>query len=619
MTRTLLTLAALALALPASAADAVAIRSAVSFYASFDETVKGDVGRGALTPGTRLTHPAKKGEFTFNDNIDAKVFTIAKAKGIAGGALEAVDVLPDNGRIYFPAKGNLAFKKDGWAGSLSVWCKTDPDAMLKTKFCDPIQITQKGAGNGGLWFDFNDAKPRDLRHGAFPMVPEGGKPIPESDPKAPMVRVPGIGWKAGDWHHVVLAWKNLDTGKPDAATALYIDGKLIGEVKDRPLAMGWDIDKAGIYFAINYIGLLDELALFDRALTIDEVMALHAKPDLLTPLKEKKGAVRPFRGKPQIAPTQPKFPFDATAASLYQQAYSEYTALPAETTNDLGLKLVLIPPGKFLMGTPDDEPGRVAAYPEGPRHEVTLANPFDLSRHEVTVGQFRKFVEATKYVTDGEKTGGGNAHDAKGTWKHTPGTNWKNPGYAGPYVQKDDHPVVHVSHTDALAFCRWLNNSQLPFGDYILPTEAQWEWACRGGSAARYWWGDAEDKTGKVADVGDRSLKRVLPEWPRAAMPMDDSHAFVAPVGSYRANPFGLNDMIGNVWEFCSTRYGPYSKEPVTDPGDGDPKRGFAVRGGGWSNAPGDCRSGVRNADPPHFCHSNLGFRVAMALPGFSR
>jgi len=124
MTRTLLTMAALALALPASAADAdaVAIRSAVSFYASFDETVKGDVGRGVLTPGTRLTNPAKKDEFTFSDSIDSKVFTIAKVKGIVGGALEAVNVLPDNGRIYFPAKGNLAFKKDGWAGSVSVWC-----------------------------------------------------------------------------------------------------------------------------------------------------------------------------------------------------------------------------------------------------------------------------------------------------------------------------------------------------------------------------------------------------------------------------------------------------------------------------------------------------------------
>jgi formylglycine-generating enzyme required for sulfatase activity len=148
-----------------------------------------------------------------------------------------------------------------------------------------------------------------------------------------------------------------------------------------------------------------------------------------------------------------------------------------------------------------------------------------------------------------------------------------------------------------------------------LPTEAQWEWACRAGSAARYWWGAEEDTTGKVANVGDRSLKRMHPDWPRTVMAMDDGHAFVAPVGFYRANAFGLHDMLGNVWELCSTRYGPYPKGPVTDPVDGDPKRGFAVRGGGWSNMAGDVRCATRNADPPHFCHSNLGFRAALVLP----
>lgn len=265
----------------ATAEDDKAIRDAVTFYASFDEAVRGDRGGGQLTPDTRFNHPTEKGQFVFEKNIDPKVFRIAKGKGIVGGALEAVDVLPNNGRIFFPAKGNIAYKAGGWSGSVSVWCNTNPDTMLKSSFCDPIQITEKGAGNGGLWFDFNDAKPRDLRHGAFPMVPVGGKPIGESDPNAPMVRVPGIGWKAGDWHHVVLTWKNLDTGKDDAVTALYIDGKLIGEVKGRAIAMGWNIDKAGIYVAVGYIGLLDELATFNRALTADEVVRLHKEPVLL--------------------------------------------------------------------------------------------------------------------------------------------------------------------------------------------------------------------------------------------------------------------------------------------------------------------------------------------------
>ena len=107
-----------------------------------------------------------------------------------------------------------------------------------------------------------------MRMGVFPAVADGQEAgIKEEDPKAPMVRVPKVGFKTGDWHHIVLTWQNFDTGKKDALASLYIDGKQIGDVKDRAIAMDWDIDKAGIYVAVNYIGLLDELALFNRPLT----------------------------------------------------------------------------------------------------------------------------------------------------------------------------------------------------------------------------------------------------------------------------------------------------------------------------------------------------------------
>jgi formylglycine-generating enzyme required for sulfatase activity len=313
------------------------------------------------------------------------------------------------------------------------------------------------------------------------------------------------------------------------------------------------------------------------------------------------------------APAPPKFPLDNQEAQRYQKEYAAAVKLPAEFTNRLGITFVLVPPGTFRMGSPDDEPGR---KDDEKLHEVTLTRPFYLGKHEVTVAQFRRFTEATRHVTDGEKNGGGHAHDALAVWIHRPGTSWLKPGYAGPFTLKEEHPVVHVSHADATAFCRWLTEQPRgqnePAGAFGLPTEAQWEWACRAGSGARFWWGDDEDTTGKVINVGDKTLKRVHPDWPRTIMPMDDGHAFCAPVGTYRANGFGLHDMLGNVWEFCSTRYGPYPKGPVKDPEGGDPKRGFAVRGGGWSNIAADARSATRNADPPHFCHSNLGFRVAL-------
>lgn len=271
---------------PASDADGNAVRKAVSFYASFDRAVRGDLGGGGLEPGTRFNHPTEKNQFVFEKGINEKVFRIAPKLGVQGGALEAADVLDRNGRIYFPVKGNLAFQKGGWSGAVSVWCKTDPNLLLKTKFCDPVQITEKGAGNGGIWFDFNDAKPRDLRHGAFPVVPPGQKGIGEADPNAPLVRVPGINWKQEEWHHVVLSWQNFDTGKPDAVSILYIDGKKVGEIRGQSIAMEWDVDKAGIYFAVMYIGLLDELALFNRSLTEAEVRLLHSQPGLLAALKK---------------------------------------------------------------------------------------------------------------------------------------------------------------------------------------------------------------------------------------------------------------------------------------------------------------------------------------------
>lgn len=314
----------------------------------------------------------------------------------------------------------------------------------------------------------------------------------------------------------------------------------------------------------------------------------------------------------RAAPTAPEFPFDLQKATQYQKDYAEAAGLPLTFRNGAGLTMVLVPPGTFLMGSPEDEPGRSGSERQ---HPVTLTRPFYLAKHETTVAQFRAFVAATKYVTDVEKKGGGHAHDAKAVWEHRRGVSWKKPGYAGEYVQKDDHPVVHVSHADSVAFCRWLQKEDESGLRYALPTEAQWEWSCRAGSGTRYWWGPDEDRSGKVANVGDRALKKVHPEWPRAIMAMDDGHAFCAPVGSYRANGFGLHDMLGNVWEFCGSRHGAYPREASTDPGDLGKQESYSVRGGGWSNLPVNCRCADRNSDPPHFGHSNLGFRVALQLP----
>ncbi|MBL8792319.1 MAG: hypothetical protein JNM56_00290, partial [Planctomycetia bacterium] len=195
---------------------------------------------------------------------------------------------PRSGRLYFAGKGNVAYRKDAsWGGAFSVWVNTDPDKLLQTPFCDPVLITQKGFNNGSIWAHFNDAKPRALQAGTYPSIPDGQEPVPEEDPKAPLTRFLKPGFREGDWHHLALTWDRFNTGKRDATHTLYIDGKKIGELKNYEVGMDWDLDRTRVYCAVNLIGRLDELAVFNRPLTGDEVMLLHRKPGVLQALKRR--------------------------------------------------------------------------------------------------------------------------------------------------------------------------------------------------------------------------------------------------------------------------------------------------------------------------------------------
>ncbi len=256
------------------------IQKAVAFYASFDEEVKADVGEGSHELSTRYDGE-EKGTFVFEEGFRQDVFSIVKDKGVSGGSLQVTDVMSKRGRVFFPALGNLPYKADGWSGTVSFWISTDPNTMLKTKYCDPIQITQRRAGDGGLWIDFPDVKPHDLRLGAFRALGEGEKSVPEKDPNAPLIIVKDVSWmKQNDWHHLAMTWKNFDSGKKNASAKLYIDGKPMGELRKRDIAMKWELDKTGVYVAVSYIGLLDELAILNHALSDDEVKRLFARPDL---------------------------------------------------------------------------------------------------------------------------------------------------------------------------------------------------------------------------------------------------------------------------------------------------------------------------------------------------
>ncbi|MEZ5365757.1 MAG: LamG-like jellyroll fold domain-containing protein [Bryobacterales bacterium] len=251
---------------------------AVTFYASFDRAVRADVGVSRVR--TRSGRPTEPEQWTFQDGYDASLYRIAD--GVSGGALEALAAPEDFGRFFFPGEGNLPYASGGWQGSASFWINTDPNTRILAPFCDPIQITQKGANCGGLWIDFPESSPRDMRLGAFPGV---GRIFAESDPDAPLVVVRDVGFRWGDWHHVAFTWTDFDTGRADARAALYVDGQLQGELAERDIAMGWDLAQTGIYVAVNYVGLLDELALFRRALTATEIRVLSERPDALSSLQ----------------------------------------------------------------------------------------------------------------------------------------------------------------------------------------------------------------------------------------------------------------------------------------------------------------------------------------------
>ncbi len=274
-------------------------------------------------------------------------------------------------------------------------------------------------------------------------------------------------------------------------------------------------------------------------------------------------------------------------------------------SNSLGMELVRIEPGEFVMGSREGEPGR--SENEGPIHEVEITRPFYLARTEVTVGQFRRFVEATGYkATSDYPQNGGAGYDAETKEFHWAETfNWRNPGFA----QTDDHPVVLVSWVDAQAFCDWL--SKVEGRRYRLPTEAEWEYACRAGTSTLYWWGDDENGLQGRANLADRSLIDKLKEVDGWAMNWDDHYPFTAPVGSFARSPWGLHDMSGNVVEWCEDWYGPYSADRQRDPTGPATGQERVLRGGYWNGGSDVSRSADRVWSKPTDCVCYFGFRVA--------
>jgi formylglycine-generating enzyme required for sulfatase activity len=268
------------------------------------------------------------------------------------------------------------------------------------------------------------------------------------------------------------------------------------------------------------------------------------------------------------------------------------TAPRPRLINVLGIKLVLVPAGEFFMGSSDTDPA--AKEIEKPRHRVLISRPFYLGAHEVTVAEFRAFVASTGYRTEAESSGeGGSVYNNEIRYfEQASGLSWRNPGIA--HTQRDDEPVVQVSWNDAVAFCRWLSGED--HRSYRLPTEAEWEYACRAGTTTRWCTGDDPAELDEVA-------------WIR-----DQIDCTTHPVAGKKPNNFGLYDMHGNVWEWCLDRFGPYPSAPVVDPTGALSGGARVLRGGACTRAEVDrTRSASRLRRSPSFRFHRYGFRVCCA------
>jgi sulfatase modifying factor 1 len=316
-------------------------------------------------------------------------------------------------------------------------------------------------------------------------------------------------------------------------------------------------------------------------------------------------------------------------------------------TNSLGMTLVEIPAGEFNRGMTDDQKLRMNhpntleqgadLIDERPAHPVKLTKPFWIATHEVTVAQFRKFVDATKYRTSAEKSSRGalvfNPTEKEGVARFVvkAEANWRNPGFA----QTEDHPVTCVSWQDATAFCEWLGKKEN--ANYRLPTEAEWEYAARAGNDTIYIGGDKPDTIYAHGNIGDAALEAAHPGTVKrqhlTITPAEqlDGVVFTSPVGKFKPNAWGLFDTHGNVWEWCSDRYyDRYYQElhkTARDPRSGKmaltidpqgpattPQHKFgdwrSMRGGSWYTGPMASRSASRayGEAGEAFCYT--GFRV---------
>lgn len=230
-------------------------------------------------------------------------------------------------------------------------------------------------------------------------------------------------------------------------------------------------------------------------------------------------------------------------------------SLPAPVVNSIGMKLQFLAPGAFTMGSNESDKDR---KPGEVQREMTLSREFYMGVYEVTQAEYETVMGINPSKIKGPKL-----------------------------------PVDHVSWHDAVSFCEKLSAMESGMR-YRLPTEAEWEYACRAGTTTRFYWGEDPD----LAGIGEYAFYK------------ENSGGKTNDVGQKKPNPWGLHDMNGNVWEWCQDWMGPYNAAETRDPKGPSTGEGKVCRGGCWAYDASRCRSAERNEAPPDSVHVNLGIRV---------
>jgi sulfatase modifying factor 1 len=308
-------------------------------------------------------------------------------------------------------------------------------------------------------------------------------------------------------------------------------------------------------------------------------------------------------------------PQNAAALSLREKINSDLrpTKIGDTWTNTLGMTFAYIPAGTFVMGSPVNEKGR-DLIPENERqHTVILTREFLMGTTHVTVDQFAAFVKDSGYQTDEEKS---IANDPE----HRPGFSWRVP--PPDWVQGGDYPVVYLTWNDATAFCDWLSRKEGK--RYRLPTEAEWEYAARAGTRTAYLWGDNPDDGKGWANCADQAWKEAVGDTAgEQPFSWSDGYIYTSPVGKFRANAWGLRDMIGNAKQWCNDYFARYPEADARDPkgptaaiakeylGTGELDR--AARGASYCDPPSASRCASRQGlKPNEIGAGDVGFRLVL-------